>query len=463
MRSELWNPGMRRHDSIWRRLSPPQLFVGSFLLLIVLGVAALQGLPGVYAGERLSLLDALFTVTSAVCVTGLIVVDTATFFTPFGQGVILVLIQLGGLGIIAFTTVVLVALGRRLSLRHEQLAAGTLDVAPQVDYRQLVRSVIVFTVLIELVGGALLFLFWLPEMGAVDAWWPALFHSVSAFCNAGFSVFSDSLVGYQQAPFTQGVIMSLIVVGGIGFLTLEELMLYRKSGRRFRMTLHSRMVLTMTGLLIGGGWVFFTLFEWDNTLTDLPAWARVLNGLFISVTARTAGFNTIDYAQASDSTNFLTMILMSIGGSPGSTAGGLKTTTVALIALQAWSRLRGREVVSIWDRSIPPETTQRAVGLFALSAVIITATIFVFTSTETTDARLHQGFLHYAFETVSAFNTVGLSMGVTDDLTVTGRLTIITLMFVGRVGLLTVAASLARRALEPVGGFRYAYEEVLVG
>ncbi len=466
MHAPVWNMGATRRDSLWRRLSPPQLLVGSFLLLIVLGTFALQLLPGIYAGEPLSWINALFTVTSAVCVTGLIVVDTATFFTPFGQGVILVFIQLGGLGIIGFTTVLLVALGRRLSLRHEELATSLSDVAPQVDYRRLLRNVLLFTLLIEAAGAVALYLCWIPRLGWVGAVWPAVFHSISAFCNAGFSTFSDSLMGFQQAPLTQGIIMALIIVGGIGFLTLEEMELEYKRGRRFRVSLHSKLVLATTAVLIVGGWILFSWFEWRVTFRDLPGWARVLNGLFVSVTARTAGFNTIDYGQAADSTNFLTMILMFIGGSPGSTAGGVKTTAAALIAIQAWSRVRGREVSSIWGRSIPLETNQRAVGLFVMASALITLSIFVLSFVEAPaelSGQLPRGFLAYAFEAFSAFNTVGLSMGVTAELSTSGKWTIIVLMFTGRVGLLTFAASLARRAYEPAGGFRYAYEDVIVG
>ena len=459
----------RRGESLWRKLSPPQLFVGSFALLVGLGTLGLMLLPGLYTGEPLSWLDALFTATSAVCVTGLIVVDTATYFTPAGQAFILLLIQLGGLGIITFTTVITVALGRRLSLRHEVLATGMAGVAPHVDYQQLVRNVIVFTLVFELVGALGLYGFWAPEMGWGGAAWPAFFHSISAFCNAGFSVFSDSLVGYQRAPGVLGVVMGLVVVGGIGFLTLEELYLLRKSrrgARRFSLSLHSRIVLATTSVLLLGGWGLFTFFEWGVTMGELPVWAKVLNGLFASVTARTAGFNTIDYGQAADSTNFLTILLMFVGGSPGSTAGGIKTTTAALIGLLAWSRMRGRGIASLWGRSVPGETVQRAVGLFVVATAIVSVSVFVFTTTEIASelqARVPRSFLKYVFEAFSAFNTVGLSMGVTGGLSEAGRWTTIVLMFIGRVGPLTFAAALARRRLGSTDHFRYAYEDVGVG
>ena len=459
----------RENESLWRRLSPPQLFVGSFLLLIVLGTLGLKVLPGLYTGAPLSWLDALFTAASAVCVTGLIVVDTATYFTTAGQAFILLLIQLGGLGIVTFTTVIIIALGRRLSLRHEVLASGMTDVIPQLNYRRLVRGVFLYTILFELSGALLLFGLWAPGMGSAEAVWPALFHSISAFCNAGFSVFSDSLMGYQRAPLVQLVVAALIVLGGIGFLTMEELYLLRKAsreGRRFRLSLHSRIVLSTTGMLLLAGWILFAVFEWTVTLSGLPVWAKGINALFASVTARTAGFNTIDYAHAADSTNFLTILLMFVGGSPGSTAGGIKTTTFALMVLLAWSRFRGRPMTSVQGRTVPEDTTQRAVGLSVVAFGLVTAAIFAFTATELGNLSHGQSegrFLEYMFEAASAFNTVGLSMGVTDDLSVTGRWIAVLLMFIGRVGPLTFVAALVNQGRPSIKGFRDAYEDVVVG
>ena len=459
--------GKRR--PLWRELSAPQLFAGSFLLLILFGTVGLKVLPGLYTGEELGWLDALFTATSAVCVTGLIVVDTATYFTTAGQAFILLLIQLGGLGMLTFTTMIILALGRRLSLRQEAVTATSFDIAPHVDRRRLTRNVVVFTFVIEAAGALALYLLWIPRFGWTGALWPAVFHSVSAFCNAGFSTFSDSLIGFQTAPWTLLVIMALIVVGGIGFLTLAELYLRARGGRgarHFRISTHSRIVIATTALLLGGGWVMFTAFEWRVTLAEMPVWAKLLNSLFLSVTARTAGFNNIDYAEAADSSNFLTILLMSIGGSPGSTAGGLKTTTIAVIGLLAWSRFRGVEVTSLWGRSIPEETIQRAVGLFVVAFALVTLSIFVLTSTETAragDPRAGASFLHYMFEAASAFNTVGLSMGVTPELSTPGRWLAIALMYLGRVGPLTFAAAIALRRRAPAGEFRYAYDDVVVG
>jgi trk system potassium uptake protein len=474
MRSRHWPDGrwdvpVRRRASVWRRLSAAQLFVLSFALLILVGTLGLKALPGLYTGAKLSWLDALFTAASAVCVTGLIVVDTATYFTVAGQAWILLLIQFGGLGMITFTTVIILALGRRLSLRQELLSTGTAEVTREIDYRRLTRDLVAFTLVFEAAGAILLYLLWIPRLGLGGSVWPALFHSISAFCNAGFSTFSTSLTDFQTAPATLLVVMTLIIAGGLGFLTLDELYLNhraRREGRRFRISLHSRIALAATAVLLIGGWILYTFLEWRLTLGAMPLWARPFNSLFMSVTARTAGFNTVDYDEASGGANFLTILLMSIGGSPGSTAGGMKTTTVALIGLLAWSRFRGSEITSLWGRSVPEETVQRAVGLFTVAFGVVTAAILAYVTLEmgnVVHSEAARGFLPYMFEAASAFNTVGLSMGVTPELSASGRWLTILLMYLGRVGPLTFAAAIALPRPTPRGEFRFAYEDVVVG
>ncbi|MFB6247050.1 MAG: TrkH family potassium uptake protein [Salinibacter sp.] len=454
--------------SWWRALTPPQLFVGSFLTLILLGTIGFMVLPGLYTGPPLNWVDALFTATSAVCVTGLIVVDTAEYFTTWGQAYILLLIQLGGLGIISFTSVIIAALGRRLSLRQEMLAGGESSVVSDIDYRALTWAIVRFTVVAEGIGAVLLYVCWVPRFGWTGAVWPSVFHTVSAFCNAGFSTFTTSLAAFQSNLPLLCVVMGLIVLGGLGFLTLEELNLWwsrrRKEGR-FRLSVHSQIVLGTTAFLIMGGWIAFTAFEWHNTLAGMSIGERLVNGLFASITPRTAGFNTIDYAQVETETNFLTIVFMMIGGSPGSTAGGIKTTTFALLGLLAWSRLQGTPTTSISGRTIPEATIQKAMSLFIVAFGIVTAGIFLFSVTELADgiAASASPFLTYMFEVVSAFNTVGLSMGATGNLSNPGRLITVVLMFIGRVGTLTFVAAMAREPTRINGGFRYAYEDVSIG
>lgn len=459
-----WDLPLGSRTTLWQRITPPQLFVGSFLLLVLLGTLGLKVLPGLYHGDPLSWQDALFTSTSAVCVTGLIVVDTATYFTAAGQGFILLLIQLGGLGMLAFTSLIITALGRRLSLRAESLHEESRGAAPHIDSRQLTIDVVRFTFIIEFVGAVLLYALWVPRLGWGGAIWPAVFHSVSAFCNAGFSTFSDSLIGFQQSPGIAAVIILLIVAGGIGFLTLEEAYMRffsRGKKRSLRLSIHSQLVLITTGVLLLGGALLFGFFEWNESLAELTIRDKVSNSLFMSATARTAGFNMIDYGTATDSSNFLTILLMTIGGSPGSTAGGMKTTTFALVVVLAWSRLRSRPTAIFGHRSIPVETTQRAVGLSVIAFAVIATGVFALIASEQFSAEKGP-FLVNMFEAVSAFNTVGLSMGLTPHLSEAGRWIIILLMFLGRVGPLTLAAALMVRPVHK-SNFRYAYEDVVVG
>jgi trk system potassium uptake protein TrkH len=459
-----WDVSGRRRRWLGQWLTAPRLLGGSFALLIAIGTFGLKWLPGLYVDESLGWIDACFTATSAVCVTGLIVEDTATYFTTAGQAWILLLIQLGGLGMIAFSSLIIIAMGRRLSLRHEAVSSDYRLAAPAIDMSRLAFDVMRFTAIFEVAGAVLLYGLWAPRLGIVGAAWPALFHSVSAFCNAGFSTFTDNLIGYRDAPLTLLVIGLLIVFGGLGFLTLEELKLRHDAGRMekaFRLSLHSRIVLFTTAALLAAGWVLFCLFEWDRTFAGLPVVDRLSNGLFMSATARTAGFNAIDYGKASDSANLLTIILMSIGGSPGSTAGGIKTTTFALIGLLAWSRLRGFETTMFASRSVREETTERAIGLFVIAIAVTICGVFFLTAAESGNGASGR-FLPHLLEVSSAFNTVGLSMGQTPGLTSTGRVLLTALMFLGRIGPLTLGAAIALRQTG-VKRFRYAYEEVVVG
>ncbi len=462
------------------------MFALSFAALVLVGTIGFKTLPGLYVDETdtLSWLDALFTSTSAVCVTGLIVVDTATYFTRWGQAYVLLLVQLGGLGMLGLASFVIVTFRSRLSLRNDALAGGGSATGPSsnVKTRFLVRDVLLFTLLAELIGFVvLLALFWGDFETAGEVAWHALFHSVSAFCNAGFSTFSDSLMGYQGQPLVLLAISFGIVVGGIGFLTLEELKLWvaaRRTNRTFRLSLHTRLVLATTLVLLLGGAAVYAPLEWGNpkTLGGLAAFDKLVNSLFMSVTARTAGFNTIQYGDTLQASEFVTVLLMSIGGAPGGTAGGMKVTTLAVLTAMAYSRFKARQTTDVWDRTIPAVTSQRAVGLFAFSFSIVTIGVLLFAIVELDqsfvgmDAKGRQvvmetrvTFLDVMFEATSAFNTVGLSTGVTNTLSDAGKVLTILLMFVGRVGPLTIAAALSRNALRSRTFRRYAHEDVVVG
>lgn len=464
------------------------MLVVTFLGLITGGTLGLKLLPGLYTADKLGWLDALFTATSASCVTGLVVVDTATHFTFAGQAFLLLLIQAGGLGMLGLASLIIVTLNSRLSLRQDVLAGGSGTpggAAAHVKVRSLVRDVFIFTALAEGIGFVLLFGLWTiwpirEGIGAGETAWHALFHAISAFCNAGFSTFSDSLMGMQNRPMTQIVIMGGCISGALGFLTLEEIKLWVQARRRkksFRLSLHTRLVLVTFGILLLIGWAAAMSLEWANnrTLGPLAVQDKIVNALFCSMTPRTAGFNTVDFDETLPATKFITILLMSIGGAPGGTAGGMKVTTIGILAAMAIARFRGRPTTDLWDRTLPSATTQRAVGLFAFSFTVMTAGLLLLTITELGayypgDQAAAAGvvesrhdFLDHMFEAASAANTVGLSTGPTPDLSPAGRFLLVLLMFIGRVGPLTFAAALSRDDPNQRLVKRYAQEDVIVG
>ncbi len=456
----------RRSLSVWRRLTAAQLFVGSFLGLVLLGTVLLLTLPGLYTGERISAIDAIFMATSAICVTGLAVVDIATSFTPAGQAVLLLLVQLGGLGILTFTTLIILALGRRVTLRSEALVSGT-EAAPQnIDPVRLLRSIVRYTLLIEAAGAVALWLAWIPELGVAGAVWPAVFHAIAAFCNAGFTVFAGGIARFAGDPTTLLILSTLVVAGGLGFLVLEELRTLPVRSPRPRLSLHSKLVLVTSASLLAGGTVLFLLFEWRNALAPFTWYERPFEALFLSVMPRSGGYNTLDYSTLTSASLFLTLVLMSIGGSPGSTAGGIKTTTVALLVALAVARLRGRLNADAFGRTIPESTIQRAIGLAVLAIALTAAAVLLLQVTElggVPHSAAPERFWALTFETVSAFNIVGLSMGVTANLSPAGKLLLAALMFVGRVGPFTLVASMALAAARRRLHLRYATADVVVG
>lgn len=442
--------------------TPARMLIVSFAGLIILGTAGFLWLPGLYEGARLSPIDALFMATSAVCVTGLAVVNIATEFTFFGQLWTLLLVQAGGLGLLTLTSGILLTVGRRLSLRHEELVLAVGEARPEVDYRKLVWQVLRFTFVIEAAGFVLLYVAWVPRLGLGGAVWPAFFHAISAFCNAGLSIFPDSLMSFQRDGMTLLAVSLLVILGGIGFLTLHEYtrIIENRSARRIRLSLHSRIVFAGTFAALVLGAVIFAVYEWNHTLAELPRSFKIVNSFFASAASRTAGFNSVDYGALTAPTSFATMLFMFIGGAPGSTAGGIKITTAALLVILAVARMRGRHHVSAFDRTIPEETLGRAVVLTVIAMALVTLTLFLLIAVDPR-ASSHAVFLRYMFEAVSAFGTVGLSMNLTHELSPGARLVIVGLMFVGRVGVLTLAAALTleRRPLP----FRYAKEDVAIG
>lgn len=444
---------------------PALLLAGSFASLIAVG-STLLALP--FSVRRLadiSFIDSLFTVTSAVCVTGLTVNDVATTYTAFGQLVILASIQLGGIGIMTLAALVLTARSEA-RLAAQSRFSSMLDAHSIEDLRTLIRSIVVSTFAVEAIGMALLWAAWAgdPRLDGRPAAWMALFHSVSAFCNAGFSLFPTSLVAFQGDAFVQVVIMALIVLGGIGFPVLREV--YQREGGRLRGALAGQkvvprryslatrvVVFTTVLLLLGGTWLIGVL-EAGRSLESLGFVDGAVNALFQSVTTRTAGFNTLDFGHMYDATLLVVIVLMFIGGSPGSCAGGVKTTTAATIFAALSGELRGREP-QLGGRALPPDVIRRATAVMALSAIIVVVGTMVLSLTES------QPFMKVAFEAVSAFATVGLSTGITPALSVAGKLVVVLLMFIGRVGPLTIALAIGEQGRRQP--YRLAQEGLPIG
>jgi trk system potassium uptake protein TrkH len=414
------------------------------------------------------LLDALFTATSAQCVTGLILVDTGTKLTLFGQCVVLALIQIGGLGIMTFSVYLFIYLKVGVSARGRWIIHETLMHTPVSSWRELIRGIFLMTLVIEAAGAVLLAFAFVPVLGFWEGVYSALFHSISAFCNAGFSLFADSLIGFRDNPLVNLTVMGLIILGGIGFLVIRELIQVarvraKKRSQRPKLSLHSKIVLVTSSLLIVYGALMIGWLEHDNALAGMPLIEGFWTALFQSVTARTAGFNSIDLNAFRASTIFLVIFLMFVGASPGSAGGGVKTTSMALFFAIFYNRLRGNQHTSLFRRTIPEDVITRALALVLLAIILIALALFALMIVQSTDLA-HENmreFLGYTFEAFSAFGTVGLSLGATAQLNSMGKFIIIVLMFVGRVGLLTMAFAIAGRTRRHAA--RYAEENIMIG
>ncbi len=418
------------------RFHPAQTLILSFLLVIVVGTLLLMLPRAVAPGNDLGWLDALFTATSATCVTGLIVVDTGTHFSMLGQLIILALIQIGGLGIMTLSSFLALFFGRGMAIRERIMLQEMLNVERLGAITRLLRGVVLITFSVEAIGALLLYFSWnQPGWSLGERIYQSVFHSVSAFCNAGFSLNSDSLMAYAHNYGVVLTVAMLIVIGGIGFVVMIDLThgkIFRPMDRRWRIrrySVHTRLALMVTGILLLLGTV---VFLWIQPLEGNWIY-RLVQAFFSSVTARTAGFNTVDIGQLTTSTALLLMFLMFIGASPGSTGGGIKTTTLGILIASFISIIQGKNRIELFKKSISFTVLNRALVVFAFSITFIMICSFLLSLTE------HVDFLNLLFEEISAFGTVGLSRGITSALTPYGRLIIIASMFVGRVGVLTLA------------------------
>jgi len=455
----IWIPGLRSRAQLtlrlrdaWR-LSPPMILAISFLFLILLG-ALLLWLPlASEDGYSVGLWKAVFTACSAVTVTGLTVIDTG-HLTLFGQAVILVLIHLGGLGLMTFAALTVMALGGRLGLRGQRLVREAMDQTSPGDVLILVRHVAILALSVEAVGVLLLALVWVPEMGLWQGLWFSLFHAVSAFNNAGFGLLPESLAPWASSALVNGVITALFIIGGLGFTVLVDL--WRR--RDFtRLSLHSKLTLSGSLVLALGGWLLVMLFEWNNTGT-LGAMAqgdRPLAAWFAAVTPRTAGFNTVDTGALQTPTVMLMMFLMFIGGGSNSTASGIKVSTFMVVIFATRAFLKGDQRPTAFRRTIALGAVFRGYSVVVLSMMMVMIANFLLIILEP-DLKP----LDVLFEGFSAFGTVGLSRGITTDLSQAGQLVLMLLMFAGRIGPLALAFSLARPRQSKL---RYTEDEVQVG
>lgn len=415
----------------------------------------------------ISIIDAAFTSTSALCVTGLNVRSTGHDFSLLGQLIILALVQLGGIGIITVTTYITLRLGGRQNLHNRTLLAETLGSANEPDLRQVLRQVVRFTLFFEAIGALLLTIRFLFDHEPLDALWHGVFHSVAAFCNAGFSLNDDSLAPYQGDWLVNLTIMMLIIIGGIGYPVMIDVARnwrYSWGDLWSRLMLHSKLMLVGTTTLIALGTAVVLVFEWDHALADMPNGKRLLVAMFQSVTSRTAGFNSVDIGSLRDATLFVIILLMLVGAGPCSTAGGFKVSTLAVLILRARSSFSGLRRLNVARRTIPQQAIDRAIVtafLFAVTSILGLIALLSFEQFQSVGLVSGELFLDTAFEVASALGTVGITTGLTPHLTTAGKMVIIVLMFVGRLGPITVVAAVSRATRDDA--IAYASEEPLVG
>lgn len=439
------------------RLSPPQILVSGFALIILVG-AVLLSLPIASSnGTRLAFIDALFTATSATCVTGLVVVDTGTYFSTFGQIVIASLVQIGGLGFMTMATLFAFVLKKKISLRERLILQQAMNQISMEGIVRLIRKVVLYSLVIESVAALILFMRFSMDMPVRRALYFGIFHSISLFNNAGFDLFGEfrSLTGYVDDITVNVVAMGLIILGGLGFIVIAELLEYKKAKRK--LSLHSKVVLTATGFLIFFGTIVIFLFEYTNsrTLGSLDMSGKILASFFQSVMPRSAGVSTISLAEMRQASQFFMIILMFIGASPGSTGGGIKTTTFTVLIGAVLAMIRGKEDIVLFRLRLAKNQISKSVTFTLLALFMVIFVSMVLSTTED-----HQ-FLMILYETTSAFGTVGASTGLTQDLTRFGKVMIMLTMFAGRLAPLTFAYTLGNKKDKEL--YRHPEGKIIIG
>lgn len=451
------------------RISPTQIIMMGFLALILFGTLLLMLPAASAAGEATNFTDALFTATSAVCVTGLMTLPTFSHWSLLGQIILLILIQVGGLGIIATTFIIFVILKKRISMRERILIHEAYSLNTFQGLGRVILRIFKGALTIEILGAVLYSIKFIPEFGLIKGIWFSVFHAVSAFCNAGIDLLSgSSLCGYVDSPLINFTTMFLIVTGGIGFcvwwdiirVVKNALKIKRFRGQLFhRLTIHSRLAVTTTAILLGGGTLLLLLLEWNNSATigRMPVWQKIMTAMFQAVTDRTAGFFTIPQENFTDAGMIINLILMFIGGSPAGTAGGAKTTTIAMVVLTVAAVIRGRKDTEIFKRRISAENIRTGLTVISISFIVLISGILLLSITE------QAPLADIIYEATSALATVGLSRNFTGNLHTAGKLIVIMLMYIGRIGPITIAFALRLKNDKGAAARKLAESKIIVG
>ena len=441
-----------KKDKIYKR--PAFIILESFIIVILLGTFLLNLNIASSNGKSVGIENAIFTATSATCVTGLIVVNTARKWSFFGKLVIIILIQIGGLGTMSLFSAFFLFLKKRIGLRHRMIIKESLNLSSYTGVVRFVKSIIIFSLSIEVIGAMILAIRFVPMFGSRGIWL-SIFHSISAYCNAGFDLFGNSMESFYNDPLVLLTISTLVIVGGLGFVVFSDLY---KSKNFKNLTLHSKLSLTISlALLISGTVVFIVLEDSNaNSIRDFSTGETILTAFFQSTVARTAGFNSINLASIHHSTAFMLMLLMFVGANPASTGGGIKTTTFGILVLSTLSILRGENRFRAYKRSIKIEIIYRSIAILMLSLGIIAVSSFLISGIE------HErfAFIDVMFEVFSAFGTVGTSRGITADLSLFSHIVLIIIMIFGRVGPFTVAYAISNHKKNKI---QYANGQVIVG
>lgn len=437
------------------KLNGVQILALGFLALILLGGVLLSLPISSKSGEVTNFLDAVFTATSAVCVTGLVTLNTSAHWSVFGQTVIITLIEIGGLGFMSFAALFAMILGKKITLRERLVMQEAMNTYSIQGLVKMVRYVLIFTVTVQFFGALLLSTQFVPEYGIVKGIFFSIFHSISAFCNAGFDLFGNSLLNYSSNAVVILVISALIIIGGLGFTVLLEI--YEFKGIK-KLSLHSKIVILSSSILVFGGTLLMFIFEYNNsgTIGNMNIQDKLLNSFFASVSPRTAGFNSVPLTEMSIAGNFLTIILMFIGGSPGSTAGGLKTVTLSIIVLTIISVIKGREDTEAFGRRFSKKIVYKAFTIAFIGIALVIGVTMILSCTES-----KASFMQLLYEVVSGLGTVGLTLDLTPKLTVIGKILIMLMMYLGRVGILTVMFALTRK--KDKRSYKYPEGKILIG